>query len=93
MVAYVVLTREKLRDPSEMAEYGKAARAVAHDGKLLAAYGRHESLEGAPIEGAVILEFATIEAAKAWYYGPGYSEARVHRFKGADYRAFITEGV
>jgi uncharacterized protein (DUF1330 family) len=56
-------------------------------------YGKTEMLEGAPIEGAVIVEFPTIEAAKAWYDSPAYKEAREHRFKGADYRVFITEGM
>jgi uncharacterized protein (DUF1330 family) len=32
-------------------------------------------------------------AAKAWYDGPAYTEARQLRFKGADYRAFIVEGL
>ena len=57
------------------------------------AYGKGETLEGAPIDGAVILEFPTIEAAKAWYDSDAYRAAREHRFKGADYRAFITEGL
>jgi uncharacterized protein (DUF1330 family) len=38
-------------------------------------------------------EFPTIEAAKAWYDGPAYREAREHRFKGAEYRAVIVQGV
>ncbi len=59
----------------------------------LAAYGTCETLEGAPIEGAVILSFPTMEAARDWYNSPEYTEARKHRHLGADYRAFITEGV
>ncbi len=50
-------------------------------------------LEGPEIEGAVVLEFPTFEAAKAWYDSPAYREAREHRFKGANYRAFIVQGV
>jgi len=41
--------------------------------------GSHEDLEGAPTEGTVILEFPSIEAAKAWYNGSPYREVREHR--------------
>ena len=54
---------------------------------------KHETLEGAPIEGAVILSFATYEEALAWYNSPAYIAAREQRFKGADYRAFIVQGM
>lgn len=95
MTAYVVFTRERLRSASDMEAYSPGARAsfAGHDLQRLAAYGKCETLEGASIEGAVILSFPTMEAAKAWYDSPEYSEARKHRFLGADYRAFITEGV
>lgn len=95
MAAYVVFIREKVRDQASMATYsGLAGPSMAgHEVKALSVYGKHESLEGAPIEGAVIVEFPTIDAAKAWYEGPAYTAAREHRFKGADYRVFITEGL
>ena len=95
MAAYIVFTREKMRDRAEYDIYGPMARAsmAGHEVRPLAAYGACETLEGAPIEGAVIVEFPTIEAAKAWYDSPAYAEARIHRYKGCDYRAFITEGL
>jgi uncharacterized protein (DUF1330 family) len=95
MSAYVVFTREKLRDQTEFETYSKMAGATmaGHEVKPHVVYGKCETLEGAPIEGAVIVEFPTMEAAKAWYDSPAYREARVHRFLGADYRAFITEGL
>jgi uncharacterized protein (DUF1330 family) len=34
-----------------------------------------------------------MEAAKAWYDSPAYREVRVHRFKGAIYRATLVQGV
>ncbi len=95
MTAYVVFTRERTRNAQEMAAYGPAAAATAagHVFKPLAFYGACETLEGAPIEGAVIIEFADMAAAKAWYGSPAYQEAVKHRFLGADYRVFITEGM
>jgi uncharacterized protein (DUF1330 family) len=94
MVAYMVFTREKMRNPAEYELYRQKARPAAegHPLKPLALYGRHEVLEGPAIEGAVILEFPTIEDAKAYYHSAAYHEAVQHRFLGADYRAFIVEG-
>lgn len=95
MAAYIVFTRERMRDEAELATYSSKARPslAGHAVKPLVVYGTCETLEGAPIEGAVILEFPTLEAAKAWYESPAYTEARAHRFAAADYRCFITEGV
>ncbi len=95
MVAYIVFTREKMRNPEEYEHYREKARPAAegHPRKPLALYGKHETLEGAPIEGAVILEFPTIEAAKTYYNSPAYQDAVKHRFLGADYRVFIVEGL
>jgi uncharacterized protein (DUF1330 family) len=95
MTAYIVFTRERLRDPEEFATYGAKAGATlaGHDAKPLVFYGKTEVLEGAPIEGAVIVEFPTMAEARAWYESDAYKNAREHRFKSADYRAFITEGL
>jgi uncharacterized protein (DUF1330 family) len=41
----------------------------------------------------VILEFPSIEAAKAWYDGPEYRKVREHRFKGSTYRVVLIQGV
>ena len=50
-------------------------------------------LEDPEVEGVVILEFPSFDEAKAWYDSPAYREVREHRFRGADYRAVIVEGV
>ena len=55
-------------------------------------YGKYEMLEGAEVQGVVILEFPTVADAKAYYDSPAYREAREHRFKAADYRVLIVEG-
>jgi uncharacterized protein (DUF1330 family) len=41
----------------------------------------------------VIVEFPSLDEAKSWYDGPAYREAREHRFRGADYRAILVEGL
>jgi uncharacterized protein (DUF1330 family) len=95
MAAYMIFTREKTRDSEQLAAYSKKAGATlaGHNVKPLVAYGKYEVLEGSAIEGAVVLEFPTMEAAKAWYDSPAYKEARETRFKGADYRCVLVQGV
>ena len=95
MSAYFVFIREKTLDASELAHYWESVEATmqGRDIKVLAAYGRQEVVEGPGVEGMVIFQFPTMDAAKAWYNSPGYREVRQHRFKGAVYRAILTEGL
>jgi uncharacterized protein (DUF1330 family) len=95
MVAYVVFMRERTRDRAALDTYSSkvGATLVGHPIKPHSMYGKSETLEGAPIESAVIVEFPSIEAAKAWYDSPAYRVVRAYRFQGADFRVFITEGL
>ena len=95
MPAYVVLTREHTHDAKEMEQYASKAQAAreGHDPQPLAFYGDFEVLEGSNMEGAVILRFPDMAAARAWYQSDACQEARKHRFQGADYRVFIVEGM
>jgi uncharacterized protein (DUF1330 family) len=95
MAAYVIFIRESVRDQSELKVYSQKAPAAmaGHAVTPLAVYGRHEVIEGPEVAGVVILQFPSFDEAKAWYDSPAYCEAREHRFKGADYRAVIVEGV
>jgi uncharacterized protein (DUF1330 family) len=95
MATYVVFTRETTRDQSQLDAYTPKAVASleGHPVKVLAAYGRQEVLEGPEVEGVVIVEFPSFEEAKAWYDSPAYRDAREYRFRGADYRAVIVEGL
>jgi uncharacterized protein (DUF1330 family) len=95
MPAYIIFTREKTRDKSELEIYQEKVLAAKPNPAmtLRVVYGRYEVLEGAEIEGVVVLEFTSFDEAKAWYDSPAYREARVHRYKGSDYRAVIVEGV
>ncbi|SDA36969.1 DUF1330 domain-containing protein, partial [Sphingomonas sp. NFR15] len=44
-------------------------------------------------DGVVVLEFPSVEEARAWYQSPGYQAALQHRLKATTYRVIITEGV
>ena len=95
MSAYIVFIKEREHDSAAMADYAAKAGPTlsGHPGKPLAFYGAIETLEGPEAAGAVIIEFPTMEDARAWYNSPAYQEARAHRFQGADYRVFLTQGI
>lgn len=95
MSAYVVFMRDETVDPVELKEYSANVDATfeGHEMNLLADYGTIETLEGNEIEGAVILEFPDMDAARAWYRSPEYQTTAQHRFKGARYRGFIVAGL
>src|SRR5258708_6020530 len=95
MPAYMVFTRTRTTDQSEMAIYEKMAGPTfaGHAVQVLAAYGPQEVLEGPDHEGTVILSFPSRDAAKAWYDSPAYQDARKHRMAGADYQVTLVEGI
>jgi uncharacterized protein (DUF1330 family) len=64
MAAYIVFMRDLMRDTKEFGTYMEAVppTLAGHPVKPLALYGAIETLEGPPIEGAVIVEFPTLEA-------------------------------
>ena len=95
MPAYIVFIREKTLDQSELQAYWSKAGATleGHPVKVLAAYGRHVTLEGPEVEGIAVVEFPSVEEARAWYNSPAYREVAEHRFRGAVYRGLIVEGV
>ncbi|TAL02784.1 MAG: DUF1330 domain-containing protein [Rhodospirillaceae bacterium] len=96
MPAYMIFIREEpVRDPAEMEMYRKknAGGASVFKLKPLVVYGAIEAVEGKAPDGVVVLEFPTVEEARAWYNSPAYQAAIPHRKKAADYRAIIVEGM
>jgi uncharacterized protein (DUF1330 family) len=95
MAAYMVFIREKTLDRSELEAYWSKVPASMerHPIKVLAAYGRHVTLEGPDVEGVVVAEFPSVDDARAFYDSPAYQEVAQHRFRGAVYRGLIVEGV
>ena len=96
MTVYMIFTREEpVRDTAAMAEYQRLNResAGSHKIKPLVVYGAVEAVEGKAPDGVIVLEFPTVEDAKAWYNSPHYQAALPYRLKAADYRAIIVQGV
>jgi uncharacterized protein (DUF1330 family) len=95
MPAFMVFIREKTLDLPELEVYWAKTRATLEGCpiKILAAYGRHVTLEGPEADGVVVAEFPTLEGARAWYDSAAYQEAAQHRFRGAVHLGLIVEGV
>ena len=95
MSAYIVFIRTKTLDQKELETYWAGIRATTkgHPIEDLVAYGKHEVLEGDPIEGIVIAKFPTVKAAKDWYFSEAYQGVASHRQKGGVYQGLIVEGV
>ena len=94
MSVYFVMIREQTTDATSLAEYGPRASLAAqsHPLKPLTVYGALDQLEGDTIEGAVILEFPNMIAARAWYDSPAYQAAVRFRHAGSRSRAFFIDG-
>lgn len=95
MPAYIIFTREHTTDAEQMAQYAEKAPLAnqGHDLTALAFYGQYEVLEGSDIEGAVLVRFPDMAAARQWYNSPAYQNAMKHRQKGANYRVLLIDGL
>ncbi len=95
MNAYVVVDIN-VTDPIGYEEYKKLApQSIAvYGGKYVARGGRTETLEGdwSPSR-LVILQFDSIEQARAWHDSPEYRQARELRHKTATSNMVAIEGV
>ena len=95
MAAYVIASIE-VTDPATYDEYrkGVAATITQHGGRFLARGGAVEHLEGSFMpKRVVILEFASMAAAKAWYASPEYAPLLALRKQASKGDLVLTEGV
>ncbi len=94
MSAYVIVDIE-VTDPQGYQEYVKLAPATVqrYGGRYLARGGHNETLEGDwQAKRLVILEFESLERAKAWLNSPEYAPARALRHKYARTNMVVVEG-
>jgi uncharacterized protein (DUF1330 family) len=95
MSAYVIVDID-VTDPAGYEEYKKLAPAAValYGGKYAARGGKTESLEGDWTPNRlVILEFSSVEQAKAWLNSTEYAPARALRHKYAHSKMVVIEGV
>lgn len=96
MAAFMIFLREgAVFNQLEMEAYQQSNRDNTDDFKLkpLVVYGDFDTLEGEAPDGVVVLEFPSVEDARAWYHSPGYQAALAHRKRAANYRVILVEGL
>jgi len=95
MSALIIVDIEVL-DPVRYEDYKRLASAAiaAHGGRYLVRGGRSEVLDGdwTPRR-LVVLEFESVEKAKAWRESPEYAEAKKVRESCAQANMIVVEGV
>lgn len=95
MTAYVILDID-VHDPAQYEEYKKLSPAsiATYGGKFIVRGGKSETLEGdwSPSR-LVVLQFESMERAKAWINSEEYREARAMRHKTSTSQAVVVEGL
>jgi uncharacterized protein (DUF1330 family) len=90
------VARSRITDPVEYKRYTDRVPQIvaAHGGKVLARGGRFEILEGPDtFHRFVVIEFPSLEAARACHASPEYQEAAAFRTGGAgQVELIIVEG-
>ena len=95
MSAYVVVDVHST-DPERAARYRELSGASIerHGGRFLARGGALTVLEGDwKPERLVVIEFASINAARAWFDSDDYRQARAVREGAGVWRMVVVEGV
>jgi uncharacterized protein (DUF1330 family) len=94
MPAYVIGEAEIIK-PEAMKGYGPLiARSVEkYGGKYLARGSKPLVLEGGPAHNMLIIEFASVEQAQAWYDSPEYAAAKAVRAGASNLRLVVDDYV
>lgn len=95
MPAYV-LGDLHVTDTAQFDTYRAPAGAsiAQYGGRMLAAGGNAELLDGSPVpELSIIIEFPDAAAARRWYRSPEYQAARAIRLRSSLGRVFLIEGM
>lgn len=96
MPAYLI-GRVEVRDPSWLEEYGPKVQALVqkHGGRYLVRGGEMDVMEGTtpPSSVMVVIEFPSMEQARAWYHDPDYAPLITLRQSGSDGELVLVDGL
>jgi uncharacterized protein (DUF1330 family) len=95
MSAYVIVD-VTITDPESYDEYKTLTPAslVPFDGKFVVRGGTSDTLEGEWNPGRiVVVQFPTVEQAKAWWASDLYAPAKAIRHRSADTKMIVVQGV
>jgi uncharacterized protein (DUF1330 family) len=94
MSAYIIVDIEVI-DPVRYEEYKKLAAptVTAYGGRYVVRGGATETLEGDWVpKRFVVLEFESVDQAKAWWSSPEYAPAKALRQETANTQMVLAEG-
>ena len=91
----MIFIRDEMLDANQYAHYLQTAAPTlaAYGGEILVLNGANQALEGAPIDGAVVLRFPDMAAARAWYDSPEYTAVKDQRIAAPEGRAILLESL
>ena len=94
MSAYVI-SRVRMKPGAALDSYRQLAAASIerHGGRYLVRGGEQEILEGTWAPATIIVEFPTMEAARAWHASADYAEALEHRDEALERDLILVEGM
>ncbi len=95
MSAYVIV-RVSVSDPAQYEKYKALSPAAIeeHGGSFVVRGGASEVLEGEPDDRRiVVVQFPTVEDAKAFYNSESYTHAREVRAGAAEMEVVVVEGL
>lgn len=95
MPAYVVALIERIHDPQTYKNYVAQVEATLKpfEGKFIARKPEPDVLEGALAPArAIILEFPTLDAARAWHASPAYQPVMKLRQSASDGTLLLLPG-
>ncbi len=90
------LARAKITDPVKYKRYTDLVPGILqqYGGRVLARGGAYEVLEGPPeFTRFVVIEFDSLDAARACFHSPEYQAARANRDGACSFDMVIIEGV
>jgi uncharacterized protein (DUF1330 family) len=90
-----VIARVDVTNPEAYAEYAKDATEAQrkYGARVLVRGGKYESLEGPARARNVVLEFESVDAARAYYSSVDYQAAKAKRAGAANAEFVLVEGV
>jgi uncharacterized protein (DUF1330 family) len=95
MAAYIVVQVD-VKDPARYADYRTMVppTLAKYGGRFIVRGGRTETLEGdwSP-KRFVVVEFPSLEQAKAWWASPEYAAAKALRQATSETQMIVAEGI
>ena len=85
----------EVTDPATFQKYGEATRSSipAAGGRFIARGGKTFVINGAPPKQIVLIQWDSLEQARAFFEADSYKQLVAIRDKGSNFRAFVVEGV